>query len=112
MILRSIVNAPAKTVVTFIGTLNDGSKLCFGAAVACCLVGAMGWTVNYFVAGATMLHGLLVVAVFYFTLGVIKLFEKETANHTGIDKHCDSIERESAPIQEMQPKVKRLDSAA
>ena len=112
MILRSIVDAPAKAVITFIKTLNDASTLCFGAAVACFLVGAIGWIVNWFVAGATTLHGFLVVAVFYFMLGVIKLFEKEAASSPGLDKNCDFKERASAPIQELQAKVKRLESAA
>jgi len=77
MVLRSITGRIVEAVGHSTRPLNDASKLCFGAAAGCLVVGAVGWIVNSLEPGTTMLHGLFTVAVFYFALGVIKLFAKQ-----------------------------------
>ena len=62
--------------------LSDETKLCFGAAIGCFVVGALGWLVNFVRPEATLLHGLLVVAGFYFSLGSVK-FLKSSASEAG-----------------------------
>jgi hypothetical protein len=49
--------------------------LCFGAAIVCFLLGAIGWVANQIAPGATSLHGLLVVSVFYFGLSVVRMLK-------------------------------------
>ena len=65
--------------------LNEESKLCFGAAAGCFVVGAFGWLVNLVQPQTTLLQGLLVVAGFYGFLGVVSLFKRpastELADH-------------------------------
>ena len=56
--------------------LNDESKLCFGAAAGCFVLGAFGWLVNLVQPETTLLQGLLVVAVFYGFVGVASLFTR------------------------------------
>jgi hypothetical protein len=80
MVLRSIANRVVKVTGNLTRPLSDASKLCFGAAAGCFVVGAAGWIVNFLEPGITLLHGLLVVAVFYFALGVSKLFEKQAGD--------------------------------
>lgn len=76
MNLNSIPNAIARRGKK----LNDESKLCFGAAIGCFLVGTGGWLVNLAMPESTLLQGLLVVAAFYAALGVVKLFQKSATD--------------------------------
>jgi len=110
--LHSVAKSSIAIVVSYAKSLNDASKLCFGAAAGCFIVGMFGWTVNFFAAETTMLHGLLVVAAFYFGLGVIKLFEKRAGYPHGIDPACDFNNQLFPTERDLQPEEKRLDPAA
>lgn len=65
---------------------NDESKLCFGAAAGCFVIGAVGWLVNLVQPETTLLHGLLVVAGFYGFLGVVSLFKPSTSTADAMDE--------------------------
>jgi len=112
MVLQSVKNTIGKAVAAYAKRLNDASKLCFGAAAGCFIVGMFGWIVNFFAAETTMLHGLLVVAAFYFALGVIKLFEKRAGYSHGIDLACDVNNQLLPTERDLRPEEKRLDPAA
>ena len=112
MILSSITNTTGKAVAAYAKRLNDVSKLCFGAAVGCFIVGMLGWIVNFFAAESTMLHGLLVVATFYFALGVIKLFEKRAGYPNSIAPTCEFNDQLQSPERDLRTEEKRLDPAA
>ncbi len=66
------------TVDLYRKQFNDESKLCFGAAVGCLVVGALGWLINYAAPETTTLHGLLVVGVFYSARGTLSLLKRPT----------------------------------
>lgn len=110
--LYSTLNSAFKAVIKYAKTFNDASRLCFGAATICFGIGAIAWIVNFFVAGTTMLDGLLVVAVFYFALGVIKLFEKQTENPNIADQRWDVDEQTLASQRELMSKTEQLETAA
>ncbi|MCA9124171.1 MAG: hypothetical protein H6822_02295 [Planctomycetaceae bacterium] len=71
--------------------INDESKLCFGAAVGCFVIGTTAWLVNLVAPQTTTLHGLLVVAVFYAATGTISLF-KRPATKVERPAESDSID--------------------
>lgn len=66
-------------------TLSDESKLSFGAAAGCFVIGAVGWLVNLARPETTLLHGLLVVAGFYCFLGVVNLYKASTNEDAAAD---------------------------
>lgn len=109
MIFKSLWDFTMKSIATYAETINDASRLCFGAAISCFVVGTMGWIANYFVEGTTMLHGLLVVAVFYFLLGVVNLFEKQSNVSKTLEQKCnfvdDSYPRDGdlTPYEQIEP---------
>lgn len=76
MNLNSIQNA----IIRNGKKLNAESKLCFGAAAGCFVIGAGGWLINLARPGSTKLHGLLVVAAFYAVVGGVKLFHKSATD--------------------------------
>jgi hypothetical protein len=57
--------------------LTSESKLCFGAAVGCFVLGSVGYAINALTATHTTLSAFLVVSAFYLVLGVVSLFKKE-----------------------------------
>ena len=99
------------SVITKTKRLNVESKLCFSAALACFILGAAGWIINYFAADTTRLHGLLVVAVFYSMLGVINLLRGAMSNSTKLDSHI-AMQRPVATNGEIQTELKKFESAA
>ncbi len=76
--------------------LNDESKLCFGAAAGCFVIGIIGWLINLALPETTLLHGLLVVAGFYCVLGVVNIFKAVAApseDDSTIDEAVSSIDK-------------------
>jgi len=99
------------SVITKTKRLNIESKLCFNAALACFVLGAAGWIINYFAPDTTRLHGLLVVAVFYSMLGAINLLRGAMSNSTKLDSHT-TMQRPVAANVETQAELKKFESAA
>jgi len=112
MVLRSIANRVVEAAINLTRPLNDACKLCFGAAAGCFVVGAAGWIVNFLEPGITLLHGLLVVAVFYFTLGVSKLFEKQAGDSHELGPVRDVTAPLPTPEEDVQRKIKQQKTAA
>ena len=111
-IFHLIGNSTINPIVSYAKTLNDASRLCFGASASCFVVGTLGWIVNFLAAGTTMLHGLLVVAVFYFLLGVINLFEKQTNIPESIEQKSDFDDHALPNDKDLTSEEKRLEAAA
>lgn len=55
--------------------LSTESKLCFGAAGGCLVLGLVGYGINALSTTETTLSAFLVIGAFYFMLGVISLFK-------------------------------------
>jgi hypothetical protein len=55
--------------------LSTESKLCFGAAGGCFVLGIAGYAVNALSTTETTLSAFLVISALYFMLGVISLFK-------------------------------------
>lgn len=106
MNLNSIQNA----IIRCVKKLNDESKLCFGAAAGCFVVGAGGWLVNLALPESTLLHGLLVVAAFYSVVGGVKLFQKSATDAQPMDNRIGA--GSNASTSPKKPAAKQLKSAA
>lgn len=55
--------------------LSSESKLCFGAAGGCFVLGLVGYAINALSTTETTMSAFLVISAFYFLLGVISLFK-------------------------------------
>lgn len=51
------------------------SKLCFGAAGGCLIIGSVGYGINALTTTETTLSAFLVISAFYLMLGAINLFK-------------------------------------
>lgn len=87
--------------------LDDESRLCFGAAAGCFLVGSLGWLINLVRPDTTLLDGLLVIAAFYCFLGFVQLV-KPTASTVDAANDGDGIAVGSTGV----PADKTVKSAA
>lgn len=59
--------------------ISPESRVSFWAAIACLIVGGVGWLINYLAPGSTQLGALAVVGCFYLLSGVISLKTKVEA---------------------------------
>lgn len=69
---------PVKNQASNIAGLNALSaetKLCFGAAGGCFVIGIVAYAISALTATETTLSAFLVISAFYFMLGVISLFK-------------------------------------
>lgn len=55
--------------------LSAETKLCFGAAGGCAIIGAVGYAINVLTTMETTLSAFLVISAFYFMIGVISFFK-------------------------------------
>lgn len=58
-----------------LSTLSVETKLCFGAAGGCAIIGSAGYAINALTTLETTLSAFLVISAFYLMLGVISFFK-------------------------------------
>jgi hypothetical protein len=58
-----------------LSSLTAESKLCFGAAGGCAIIGAAGYAINALTTSETTLSAFLVISAFYLITGVISVFK-------------------------------------
>jgi hypothetical protein len=83
--------------------LSTESKLCFGAAGGCFVLGLFGYAVNALSTTETTLSAFLVISAFYFMLGVISLFRGEAA--AGQPQNIAISERALSDADELEEAV-------
>jgi hypothetical protein len=69
-----------------LAALSAETKLCFGAAGGCLVIGALGSAINVLTAKETTLSAFLVISAFYLLLGVISLIK--TSSDLAHDKRA------------------------
>lgn len=63
------------STIAGLSTLSAETKLCFGAAGGCAIIGAAGFAINALTTSETTLSAFLVISAFYLMLGVISVFK-------------------------------------
>jgi hypothetical protein len=86
-----------------LSSLSAETKLCFGAAGGCAIIGSGGYAVNALTTTETTLSAFLVISVFYVMLGVISLF-KSSPDYVTVQK------RQPHPLAEDEEEL--IESAA
>ena len=80
-------------VLTFAKTkASDEAKLSLAVGGACCLLGALGWFVNYLNPGTTTLGALVIIGGFYLLAGTASLIKsyRESSDSTS-SAHTDLV---------------------
>jgi hypothetical protein len=102
---------PIKNQVSSIAgfdALSTESKLCFGAAGGCLVLGLVGYAINALSTTETTLSAFLVISAFYFMLGVISLFK--SGSSVGQPQNITISERALSNADELEEEV--VESAA
>ena len=76
--------------------LSGESKLCFGAAGGCLIIGSVGHGLNALTTIETTLDAFLVISAFYLMLGVINFF-KSTTKRDADSSSADESRPECSP---------------